>query len=411
MFSPNQFGFLPGKGIDMAIDKHVSTIVSNSDQYKYSLAVYLDFQKAFDVLDLNILMTKFKKYGIGGRALLWLESFCRERKQIVKINNIESDICELKYGTAQGGVLGPLIFLIFINDLLDIRLNSKIFAYADDTAVVCSAYNRETLKRNIHSDLNNISSWLITHKLLINSSKSKCVIFFDHNCTSEQLKNCYNLICHKHKCIYGCICSPIEVVDYVKYLGLVIDKHLKWDHHIIYLSKKLRKVNYSLYFMKSCLKSEHLKQLYLSWFESTLRYGIIHYGGAYANVVRLIIMCQRHALRIIFNIKKRDRLSYIFIEHNLLTFKEIHMYACLMYIHKNLGSFPLKQFSRVTRAAQYITLEVPRVNKESSRHQFCYLGPKMFNRFIEYFGNEVIFERKPKFKMKVMVYIRENYAD
>ena len=121
------------------------------------------------------------------------------------------------------------------------------------------------------------------------------------------LKNRFNLMCHKHQCLYQCDCSSIDVVHSVKYLGIYIDQHLKWDHHVDFLSKKLRKINYSLYYMRDFLRSDHLKQLYLSWFVSTMRYGIVHYGGAYISVLRPIVMCQRNAVRTIYRIRKMDR--------------------------------------------------------------------------------------------------------
>lgn len=131
------------------------------------------------MLDINILISKFKKYGFGGLALKWLDSFCRNRRQLVKVNNHFSQIVTLNYGTAQGGVLGPIVFLIYINDLLNLQLHSRMFAYADDTALVCSAFNKDILKVKINSDLEKVSKWLINNKLLINVSKSKCILFLD----------------------------------------------------------------------------------------------------------------------------------------------------------------------------------------------------------------------------------------
>lgn len=406
LFSDRQFGFLPGKGTDLALDKHVSEIVTSSDKFKNTLAVYLDFKKAFDVLDIDLLIGKFKRYGIGGNALKWLVSFCRGRRQVVKINGVKSNVLELKYGTAQGGVLGPIIFLIFINDLLELQLNSKIFAYADDTALVCSAYNRDSLKIQIQNDLNKVSNWLIANKLLVNSSKTKCILFFDQNKKINELQNIYKFYCHSHRCIYECACSTIDVVDSVRYLGMIVDRFLKWDQHVIKLNKKLRQINYSLYYMKNYLKIQHLKTLYSSWFESTLRFGIIHYGGTYPTVIKSLISSQRQALRIIFNIKKWERVSYVFSEQNFLNFYQIYKQSCLLYVHKYINLFPLQVFTRQTRASQYITLKIPILNKQTSRNQFCYNAPKLFNSLIAHFGNDLLFYKKPKFKMKVIYYLK-----
>uniref|UniRef100_A0A1B6L7P7 Reverse transcriptase domain-containing protein n=1 Tax=Graphocephala atropunctata TaxID=36148 RepID=A0A1B6L7P7_9HEMI len=411
LFSCNQYGFIPGRGIDLAIEKHVSSIVNASDNYKYTVAVYLDFQKAFDVLDINVLLNKFEQYGFGGLALLWLKSFCMGRKPIVKINNVISNPLELYFGTAQGGVLGPIMFLVYINDLLDLDIYSTVFAYADDTALVCSAYNKQTLQFKIRKDLDKVSQWLSTNRLLINSSKSKSIIFYDYHLTNEYLQKEFNLMCHKHQCIYDCTCSNIEVVDYVKYLGMYIDKRLKWDHHINFLSSKLRKVNYVLYHLKGFVGSDKLMNVYISWFESLMRFGIIHYGGAYNYCLNSVIMNQRHAIRTIYSLKRMDRMSYLFREKNILTFEQLHKYSIILYVAKFIYQFEFREINRITRSSQQIHLKVPFLTKESSRHQFCYLGPRIYNDFLKWCGDRIIFEKKPKVKMKALEYLKNMPVD
>lgn len=97
----------------------------------------------------------------------------------MKVNSVLSEVLEMQYGITQGKVLGPIVFLICINDLLELEFHSDIFAYADDTTLVCSSYNRKPLKLQIRRDLDKIQSWLIINKLLIIFSKSKCLMFLD----------------------------------------------------------------------------------------------------------------------------------------------------------------------------------------------------------------------------------------
>jgi len=408
LFSKNQYGFLPGKGTDLAIGTHVTRIAAAIDKHMYTMAVYLDFRKAFDVLDINILISKFRKYGIGGLALSWLMSFCRGRKQVVNINGCLSNEAQLQYGTAQGGVLGPILFLIFINDLLGLELYSSLFAYADDTAIVCSAYNRQSLMLRIKKDLQKIAEWLIINRLLINSSKSKCILFFDHNKSKDLLRDWYDLRCHNHQCLYSCTCTSIEIVDNVKYLGVYIDDHLKWDHHIHYLTKKLGKVSYALYHMKKFIRSDQLKKVYTSWFESLLRYGIMHYGATYPTIVQPVIMCQRRVLRIMYSLGRYDRVSHLFQQENILTFNQLHYYSTIMHVHKYIYLFNVKHTDNRLRSAQHLLLEIPSFTKELSRHQFCYIGPTLFNAFVKQCGNDVHFEEKVKIKPKAMRFVTEH---
>lgn len=405
IFSTNQFGFLPGRGTDLAIEKHITNITDSVNSHKYTLAVYLDFKKAFDMLDIDILVQKLKKYGIGGSALSWLSSFSRHRKQMVKIDGVVSNVLELQYGTAQGGVLGPILFLIYINDLLDVDLYSSIYAYADDTALVCSAYNKGSLKIKIERDLYKVSEWLVKNKLLINVAKTKCILFFDHYKLKPDLQQAFNLFCHSHQCLYSCACSSIELVESVKYLGLYVDSHLKWNVHVQYLSKKLNKINFSLYHLKQFFNSEHLRNLYLSWFENTIKYGIIHFGGTFPTILQPLELSQKHALRIIFNVRRRDRVSYLFIENNICTFSQLYELCLLLYIKKYINYFPVKQVSRLTRSANLSFLQAPNYFKEVCRRQLSYAGPTLFNKLVNRFGNGIYFEGKPKFKMKCMEFI------
>lgn len=408
IFSPHQYGFLPNRGTDLAIENHVCSIIDSIEKKNFTLSLYLDLQKAFDVVDVNLLVKKLRKYGIGGLALTLMESFCTGRKQCVKINNRLSDFLELRFGIPQGGVLGPLMFIVYINDLLNLRLNSSLFSYADDTALVCSASNRHALKMKINDDLKIISAWLVENKLFINNKKSKCIIFFDFGSSKEALADEFNAKCHNHLCIYECSCTRIEVTNNVQYLGLYIDEQLKWGPHVQYLTSKLRKINYALYYMRGYLKSEYLKQLYVSWVESTVRYGIIHFGGTYPTILSPLIMAQRFCLRTVFFIKKYDSLSHIFSDYNILTLEQIYLVSCSLHIYKYLKNYNLREFNRFTRGSRFVHLKLPNYGRESSRRQFCFAGKKVFNSVIIHFGNSIVNYKKPKFKMKIKNAFRNN---
>jgi hypothetical protein len=406
VFSMNQFGFLQNKGTDLALEKHITSIVNSIDNNEYTMSVYLDFQKAFDVIDIDILINKLRSYGIKGQVLQLFKSFCRDRRQAVKINNCCSDFSTLQFGVAQGGVLGPLMFIIYINDLLSLPLHSDIFAYADDTALVCSAIDINTLKQNVTSDLQKVSNWLIDNRLLINNTKSKCLLFFNCKSSNNELTNQYELKCHSHQCLYNCSCSNIEVANSIKYLGLYLDDKLKWDYHVQYLATKLRKINYSLYHCRKSLRVEYLKQLYVSWVESTLRYGIIHFGGTFPTILKPVVLAQRFCLRTILFVRKYDRLSHLFAVHNLLPFNELYALSCLTYIHKHISNYNFKEFTVNTRASNYLTLQTKRYLKETSKRQFCCVGKALFNGLVRSYGNGIIFDSKPKFKMKATNFVK-----
>lgn len=407
LLSKNQYGFIPKKGVDLAVQHHIRCIAESVNLNKHTLAIYLDFKKAFDLVDINILLKRLRAYGIGGKALQILSTFSKGRKQVVKIKNQYSGVLELYNGVAQGGVLGPLLFICYINDLLNINdLNSTTFAYADDTALVISAYNKHNLLRLVQNDLDKISQWLANNKIIVNSSKSKCILFFDRFKTCDRLQSNFRLHCHLHHCLYNCICEEIEIVENVKYLGLTIDRNLKWDSHIRLLSSKLMKINYALYFLRGFLKPEFLKQLYYSWFEGTMRYGIIHFGGTYQSLLKPVELAQKFAVRNIHHLRKFDAVTYLFEQDNIFTFKQLYELSTLVFIKKHIDDYEFKQPQLSTRASTKISIILPNFVKEMARKQFCYSGVKVFNEFLANQGNDLLFEGKPKFKMKVKQYIK-----
>lgn len=379
-FSDNQYGFLPKRGIDLALISHINNIVSEVDQSKSCIGLYIDFKKAFDLIDLNILNMKLEACGFRGRAHQWLTTFLFKRKQAVRIKKTTSKYEEIKYGVPQGGVLGPLLFLIFINDLLQIKFNSSVYAYADDTSLVCSANNYDVLNLRINADLKKLSDWLNKNKLVLNISKTKFVNFSYRPEATNKYKDKLNLQCHKFKCHDTCVCDKIESTDTIKYLGLLIDSDLRWRSHIEYLCNKLRKINYNLYYIKQYISKENMLHLYYSWYQAPLIYGIIHWGGTYRSIIKPIINSQRWAIRTIADKRKFDSITYYFKEIEILNVQELYMYTILQFLRKNINIFPTAEVKRSLKSNATLNIATPSYMKETSRRQAYYAATNIFNK-------------------------------
>jgi len=244
-FSSFQYSFLPKKNADLVIFKKVKLITEYLEQNKKVACVYLDVSKAFDTIDHYLLLKKMEIYGFRGCFLEWLRSYLLGRQQCVKVSNQMSGKMEISCGVPQGSILGPLLFLIFSNDLLDIKTSGHLISFADDTILVASAQNEKSLIDIVNSDMSIISSWFINNKLLINFDKTKIISYGYKN--QADLKNKILIKISKAGCIQNKI---IEAVDKIKYLGLVFDCKRTWSDHTSYLQKKLRKINYLLYYLK-----------------------------------------------------------------------------------------------------------------------------------------------------------------
>ena len=156
---------------------------------KFACGVFIDLQKAFDTVDHSILLKKLEHYGIRGIANSWFKSYLSDRKQFTTVNGFNSDYKTMKYGVPQGSVLGPLLFLIYINDLHNAIKNSTVHHFADDTNLLVSGLNIKKIQDLINLDLKYLSNWLKANKIALNSSKTELIIFRQRNKHISYRKN------------------------------------------------------------------------------------------------------------------------------------------------------------------------------------------------------------------------------
>ena len=166
-----QGGFREGHSTVSTASYFVNDIYEGINNKEYTVATYLDINKAFDTVNHEILLKKCKKIGIHGNLLKWLENYLENRKQITSANNVQSDTGNILCGVPQGSILGPLLFLIYINDLNTCLISTSDFLYADDTVLLCRGTNLNSICFKMQTDLDNISNWCNANKLTINSKK------------------------------------------------------------------------------------------------------------------------------------------------------------------------------------------------------------------------------------------------
>ena len=214
----NQFGFRKQNSTVHALIQITEQITSLIENGKYGCGIFIDLRKAFDTVNHAILLRKMEHYGIRGMALQWFKSY---------LNGHASALKEISCGIPEGSVLGPLLFLIYINDLPNILEILKFYLFADDTNIYYVHDNLKKPERIINKELEWLNHWLNVNRLSLNISKTNFVIFHPFN---KPMKNYITLKINKMV-----ICEE----KYVKYLGLLIDATLSWDPHIDNLSKKI----------------------------------------------------------------------------------------------------------------------------------------------------------------------------
>ena len=172
-----QYGFQSGKSTELAIDSLLGNVIETFEKKKNSICIFLDFAKAFDTVDHQILLKKLEHYGIRGHSLKWFESYLNERKQCVSIGNTISDVKTLTCGVPQGSILGPLLFLLYINDINKSSNLLKFLLFADDTCLSYSFKPNAKTETTINEELQKVTEWLVTNRLFLNVDKSNYLFF------------------------------------------------------------------------------------------------------------------------------------------------------------------------------------------------------------------------------------------
>ena len=266
----SQYGFRSGHSCQNAISELIGTILKNQEENKMTIRVFIDLSKAFDTLSHDILLRKLYKYGIRGTTLNWFESYLSNRIMRVKIqNNIGemeySTYHPLTYGTLQGSCLGPLLFLIFINDLHYSVTYGTSLLFADDTTIIHSHKNLRYLKWTVETDLNNLMDWFKANKLTLNLDKTVCMLF---NSKANAIKLNLNIGDY-----------ILQTSETVKFLGVWIDEKLAWTKHTSLLIMKLKQNMHLLRLNNKFLNKDTKKLIYYAHILSHLNYGILVWGN------------------------------------------------------------------------------------------------------------------------------------
>ena len=166
-----QFGFRSGHSTAMALMALVDSISKSLDNGEFTLGVFLDFSKAFDCLDHKILFDKLEHYGVRNEALMWFKSYFTDRNQYVVYEGVESDKMSITCGVPQGSILGPLLFLLYVNDVVNVSDVLLLILYADDTNAFLSGNDIDALIDTMNEELKKLVVWLQVNKLKLNVKK------------------------------------------------------------------------------------------------------------------------------------------------------------------------------------------------------------------------------------------------
>ena len=329
----NQFGFRKKNSTIYALIEITERIKESIDNGKFGCGIFIDLKKAFDTVNHKILLTKLEHYGIRNEIFKWFESYLTGRKQYVFFNGESSDLKEITCGVPQGSVLGPLLFLIYINDLPNISQKLKFFLFADDTNLYFESKDLRNMEKIINKELEQLNLWLNVNRLALNISKTNFVIF---SACNKPIRHNVTLKINK---------KAILQKDHIKYLGIMIDNHLNWKKHIFNMSKKISRSIGIMYKLREFMDTKMLSNIYYSLIYSHIVYAIQVWGSACDTEINKLLLLQKKAVRMMTNNDKYPLVpgplapsNPIFRELGVMKIKDIFKLSVAKFIFSCLTS-------------------------------------------------------------------------
>ena len=306
-----QFGFRQRHSTQQAIITLVNKITSSLDTGDLVIGVFLDLKKAFDTVDHKILLDKLHAYGIRGNIWTWFRSYLSNRSQFVSYDGIQSTIQSISCGVPQGSILGPLLFIIYINDICNVSELLFTVLYADDASVVIHGKDMSSIITILNHELYKLSTWLKANKLSLNTDKTYFIIF------------------HRARIKLPDVESPIIMNNSLlsnikthKYLCVILDSKMSWTQHIAYVKNKVAKGIGIMFKARPYLDRRSLVNLYNAYIYPYLIYCVESWGNAPKCHLDQLYVLQKRIVRLMtfsnYNHSIHVSSEYIFRELKVL---------------------------------------------------------------------------------------------
>ena len=351
LFQSCQYGFRNNRSTTLAVTSLCQHVTQAFEQGQHLHAHFYDLQKAFDCLSHGILINKLRKYGFRDSSLQLLRSYLDNRSQYVCVGGNQSEVRQILTGVPQGSVLGPILFLAYINDL-PCCTDSGFVLFADDTTTFASDHDIVQLQSRVNIIKTNIQDWFIANRLCLNTNKTQHLLF------------------------------SLRTPDYnaapVRFLGIYLDQGLTWEVYVDHLCAKLAKQLFAIRQLRDCVSLAVLNSAYYGLFHANVNYAILAWGHS-AHTSR-VFRLQRKCIRVMTGMPFRSDCRHQFIDLKILTVPCLYLYASLLYIKDNLDSYSSYTHPYITRHRDNLVPTFHRLLR--SREATGYFGIAYLNKLL-----------------------------
>jgi hypothetical protein len=373
-----QFGFRVGKSTADAVHKVTDFLVNNLDNKKKTAAVFLDIAKAFDTVSVEIMINKLENLGVRDLQLKLFRDYLSNRTQCVQIDNFISEELPIYCGVPQGSILGPTLFLVYINDLCQQTIpNAKIVTFADDTALLFSGDTWDEVFSCAQKGYNQVTQWLKANILSLNVEKT----FFMTFSLRDQCPNNPNFNIISHSCNndndISCMCPRLQKSRCVRYLGVMIDDRLTFQSHIDTVTSRVRKLIVIFKNLRHIADMNLIRSVYFALCQSILSYCVIAWGGAIKSTLLKLERAQRAVLKVSLSLPYRHPTVDLYDRCNVLTVRQLFILEVLLKQHSTIKYEP--HVVNKKRRKDIVCIN-KRFNSSFSHRFFCYQGANLYNR-------------------------------
>lgn len=376
----NQYAFQKGKSCTKLILNFTEYINTELEQNKHILVLFVDLSKAFDTLIHEIVIQELERIGVVGPPLELIKSYLKDRKIIVEINKIRSEVYEVNVGVGQGTNISPILFIIYVNTLFKILRNCKALMFADDLAIIVSHINFNEAQTILQNNVNHLAHWAHDYGLLINVKKTKVMhIYNSYLRKNEKIE----VKIHNNNCLHNfrqnCVCENIDQITSHTYLGALIDQDFKWNQHIFKVLNRIKQAIPALYNIKNIVDKHTIRNLYFAIVHPHILYCIISWGFIESGAMTQLIKMQKKILKVMLKCEVVSNDVNVYKYWNILPIKE---QAKLCLICEKYFDYhgEEKDFDYETRASTREPFVTPKFVNRFGERTFKILMPKIWNQ-------------------------------